>query len=126
MTDYNVEGKLITKDDWEKWLKMKEKCSDRQLSNMPEPSARKEGKYAVIEWHKYPQEKPKKDDEYLVSVNMWNKVSLLLLLGLLQIVFSKIFGTNVYMPGQRSQGHIRSKKIIWRVRNERIILQAKR
>ena len=77
MTDYNVEGKLITKDDWEKWLKMKEKCSDRQLSNMPEPSARKEGKYAVIEWHKYPQEKPKKDDEYLVSVNMWNKSSTL-------------------------------------------------
>ena len=24
MTDYNVEGRLITKDDWEKWLKSKE------------------------------------------------------------------------------------------------------
>lgn len=26
-----------------------------------------------IVWHKYPQEKPKKDDEYLVSLKMWNK-----------------------------------------------------
>ena len=73
MEEYNVEGRLITKDDWEHWLKMKEEYSDRHLSNMPETSAKKESRYAVIEWHKYPQEKPKKDDEYLVSVNMWNK-----------------------------------------------------
>ena len=66
MTDYNVEGRLITKDDWEKWLKSKK-----------EESAKKESRYDVIEWHKYPQEKPKKDDEYLVSVNMWNKSSTL-------------------------------------------------
>ena len=58
MTDYNVEGRLITKDDWEKWLKSKE-----------EESAKKESRYAVIEWHKYPQEKPKECDEYLVTVN---------------------------------------------------------
>ena len=77
MTDYNVEGRLITKDDWENWLKMKEEYSDRHLSNMPETSAKKESRYAVIEWHPYPQEKPKKDDEYLVSVNMWNKSSTL-------------------------------------------------
>lgn len=25
------------------------------------------------EWHRYPDEKPKKDDDYLVSVNMWGK-----------------------------------------------------
>ena len=69
MEDYNVEGRLITKDDWEKWLKMKEEYSDRHLSNIPEPSAKKESRYAVIEWHKYPQEKPKECDEYLVTVN---------------------------------------------------------
>ena len=55
MTYYNVKGRLITKDDWEKWLKSKEEESDRR--------------YAVIEWHKYPQEKPKECDEYLVTVN---------------------------------------------------------
>ena len=76
MEDYNVEGRLITKDDWENWLKMKEENSNRHLSNIPEPS-KKESRYAVIDWHKYPQEKPKKDDEYLVSVNMWNKSSTL-------------------------------------------------
>lgn len=58
MEDYNVEGRLITKDDWENWLKSKE-----------EESAKKESRYAVIEWHKYPQEKPKECDEYLVTVN---------------------------------------------------------
>ena len=26
-----------------------------------------------VKWHPYPQEKPKEDNEYLVSVNMWNK-----------------------------------------------------
>lgn len=77
MTDYNVEGRLITKDDWENWLKMKEEYSNKLLSNISEPSVKKEIRYAVIEWHKYPQEKPKKDDEYLVSVNMWNKSSTL-------------------------------------------------
>ena len=56
MTDYNVEGRLITKDDWEKWLKMKEENLDRHLANITEPSAKKESRYAVIEWHKYPQE----------------------------------------------------------------------
>ena len=69
MEEYNVEGRLITKDDWEKWLKMKEEYSDRHLSNMPEPSAKKENRYAVIEWHPYPQEKPKECDEYLVTAN---------------------------------------------------------
>ena len=73
MEDYKVEGRLITKDDWENWLKSKEEYSDRHLSNMPETSAKKESRYAVIEWHPYPEEKPNKDDEYLVSVNMWNK-----------------------------------------------------
>ena len=58
MTDYNVEDRLITKDDWEKWLKSKEEESDK-----------KESRYAVIEWHKYPQEKPKECNEYLVTVN---------------------------------------------------------
>lgn len=57
MTDYNVEGRLITKDDWEKWLKSKE-----------EESAKKEIRYSVIEWHPYPQEKPEEYDEYLVTV----------------------------------------------------------
>ena len=68
MTDYNVEGRLITKDDWENWLKMKKENSDRHLSNIPEPSAKKESRYAVIEWHPYPQEKPEEYDEYLVTV----------------------------------------------------------
>ena len=54
MTDYNVESRLITKDDWENWLKMKKE---------------KESRYAVIEWHKYPQEKPKECGEYIVTVN---------------------------------------------------------
>ena len=73
MEDYNVEGRLITKDDWEKWLKTRKEYSDRHISNITEPSAKKESRYAVIEWHKYPQEKPKKDKEYLVSFNMWDK-----------------------------------------------------
>lgn len=77
MEEYNVEGRLITKDDWEKWLKTREEYFDKCLSNIPEPSVKKESRYAVIEWHKYPQEKPKKDDDYLVSVNMWNKSSTL-------------------------------------------------
>ena len=73
MEDYNVEDRLITKEDWENWLKSKEEYSDKHISNRPEPSAKKESKDAVIEWHKYPEEKPKEDNEYLVSVNMWNK-----------------------------------------------------
>ena len=73
MEDYKVEGRLITKDDWEKWLKSKEEYFDKCLSNIPEPSVKKESRYAVIEWHPYPEEKPNKDDEYIVSVNMWNK-----------------------------------------------------
>ena len=77
MEDYNVEGRLITKDDWENWLKMKEENSARHLSNITEPSAKKESRYAVIKWNPYPQEKPKEDNEYLVSVNMWNKSSTL-------------------------------------------------
>ena len=68
MTEYNVEGRLITKDDWENWLKMKEENSNRHLSNIPEISAKKESRYAVIEWHPYPQEKPEEYDEYLVTV----------------------------------------------------------
>ena len=68
MTDYNVEDRLITKDDWERWLKMKEENSNRHLSNIPEPSDKKEIRYSVIEWHPYPQEKPEEYDEYLVTV----------------------------------------------------------
>ena len=45
MEDYNVKGRLITKDDWEKWLKSKEEESDRRLSNIPEPSVKKERRY---------------------------------------------------------------------------------
>lgn len=75
MEEYNVEGRLITKDDWENWLKTREEYFDKCLSNIPEPSVKKERRYAVIEWHKYPQDKPKKDGDYLVSVNMWNKSS---------------------------------------------------
>lgn len=72
MEDYNVEDRLITKEDWEKWLKSKEGYSDKCLSNMPETPIKKETKYAVIEWHKYPEEKPKTDDQYLVSIKLLN------------------------------------------------------
>ena len=68
MEEYNVEGRLITKDDWEKWLKTREEYFDKCLSNIPEPSVKKESRYAVIEWHKYPQEKPKVENLYLVSI----------------------------------------------------------
>lgn len=73
MKEYDSKDRLITKDDWEKYLKLKEEHSDKRLSNMPETPTKKETKYAVIEWHTYPEEKPKEDDQYLVSVNMWNK-----------------------------------------------------
>lgn len=73
MEDYNVEDRLITKEDWEKWLKLKEEYSDKRLSNMPEPSAKKESKYAVIEWHPYPKEKPSKDGLFLVTHRFGNK-----------------------------------------------------
>lgn len=72
MTDYNVEGRLITKDDWENWLKMKEENSNRHLSNITEPSSKKEIRYAVIEWHKYPQEKPPKEGLYLITLKFGN------------------------------------------------------
>ena len=68
MEDYNVEDRLITKEDWENWLKSKEEYSDKRLSNMPKTPTKKETKYAVIEWHQYPKEKPKKSDDYLVSI----------------------------------------------------------
>ena len=68
MEDYNVKDRIITNEDWEKWLKMKEEYSDRHLSNIPETPTKKETKYAVIEWHKYPEDKPKKDNPYLVSI----------------------------------------------------------
>lgn len=70
MEEYNVEGRLITKDDWEKWLKTREEYFDKCLSNIPEPSVKKESRYAVIEWHKYPHDKPYCDDNYLVSVKI--------------------------------------------------------
>ena len=111
MKDYNVEDRLITKEDWENWLKSKEEYSDKRLSNMPETPTKKETKYAVIEWHKYPQEKPKEDKSTYCPSICGVKVSLILLLGLLQRMFSKIFGTNVYMPGQRCLPHIRSKRM---------------
>ena len=69
MEDYKVEGRLITKDDWENWLKSREKESVIQFQNRIKAPAKKESRYAVIEWHKYPQEKPKECDEYLVTVN---------------------------------------------------------
>ena len=74
MEDYNVEDRLITKEDWENWLKSKEEYSDKRLSNMPETPTKKETKYAVIEWHQYPKEKPKKSDDYLVSIKAGDKI----------------------------------------------------
>ena len=73
MEDYTADGRLITTDDWENWMKSKEEYSDKRLSNMRETPTKKETKYAVIEWHKYPEEKPKEDKKYLLSVNMWGK-----------------------------------------------------
>ena len=72
MEDYNVEDRLITKEDWEKWLKLKEEHSDKRLSNMPETPTKKETKYAVIEWHKYPEEKPPKEGLYLITLKFGN------------------------------------------------------
>ena len=72
MEDYNVEDRLITKEDWEKWLKLKEEHSDKRLSNMPETPIKKETKYAVIEWHKYPEEKPPKEGLYLITLKFGN------------------------------------------------------
>lgn len=72
MEDYNVEDRLITKEDWEKWLKLKEEHSDKRLSNIPETSAKKESRYAVIEWHPYPDEKPPKDGLYLITLKFGN------------------------------------------------------
>ena len=43
MEDYNVEDRLITKDDWEEWLNKK---------------GQKETGEEKVEWHPYPQEKP--------------------------------------------------------------------
>lgn len=72
MEDYNVKDRLITKEDWEKWLKLKEEHSDKRLSNMPETPIKKETKYAVIEWHKYPEEKPPKEGLYLITLKFGN------------------------------------------------------
>ena len=68
MEDYNVEDRLITNEDWENWLKSKEEYSNKRLSNMPETPTKKESKYAVIEWHPYPKERPPKEDVYLVTM----------------------------------------------------------
>ena len=72
MEDYNVKDRLITKEDWEKWLKLKEEHSDKRFSNMPETPTKKETKYAVIEWHKYPEEKPPKEGLYLITLKFGN------------------------------------------------------
>ena len=72
MEDYNVKDRPITKEDWEKWLKLKEEHSDKRLSNMPETPTKKETKYAVIEWHKYPEEKPPKEGLYLITLKFGN------------------------------------------------------
>ena len=72
MEDYNVKDRLITKEDWEKWLKLKEEHSDKRLSNMPETPTKKETKYAVIEWHKYSEEKPPKEGLYLITLKFGN------------------------------------------------------
>lgn len=62
MKEYDSKDRLITKDDWEEWLKSKE-----------EESAKKESRYAVIEWHKYPQEKLPKDGLFLITHMFGNK-----------------------------------------------------
>ena len=36
MNDYNVEGRLITKDDWEYWLKLREEYSRKSISKTTE------------------------------------------------------------------------------------------
>lgn len=74
MEDYTADGRLITKDDWENWMKSKEEYSDKRLSNIPETPTKKETKYAVIEWHPYPKEKPKKSGDYLVSIKAGDKI----------------------------------------------------
>ena len=73
MNNYNVKDRIITKEDWDKWLKSKEEYSDKRISNMQETLTKKENKYAVIEWHPYPKEKPKKSDDYLVSIKAGDK-----------------------------------------------------
>lgn len=50
MKEYTVEGRLITKDDWEKWLKLKEEYADKHISNITEPSAKKENNMEGQEW----------------------------------------------------------------------------
>ena len=72
MNDYNVKDRIITKEDWEKWLKSKEEYSDKRISNMQETLTKKENKYAVIEWHKYPDEKPPKEGLYLITLKFGN------------------------------------------------------
>ena len=72
MKDYNVEDRLITKEDWENWLKLRKEYSGKRLPNMSEAPIKKETKYAVIEWHQYSQEKPTKENEYLVSITDGN------------------------------------------------------
>lgn len=68
MKEYDSKDRLITKEDWENWLKLKEEHSDKPLLNLPEASDEDGSKYAVIEWHRYPEEKPKEDDKYIVTV----------------------------------------------------------
>ena len=53
MEDYNVEDRLITKDDWEEWLNKK---------------GQKETGEEKVEWHPYPKERPPKEDVYLVTM----------------------------------------------------------
>ena len=36
MEDYNIEDRLITKDDWENWLKLREEYSRKSISNTTE------------------------------------------------------------------------------------------
>ena len=72
MKDYNVEGRLITKEDLDEWLKLRKEYSGKRLSNMPETPTKKENKYAVIEWHKYPEEKPPKEGLYLITLKFGN------------------------------------------------------
>lgn len=74
MKEYDSKDRLITKDDWQKYLKSKEEYSDKPLLILPETSDEDGSKYTVIEWHRYPEEKLKKDGLYIVSVKIGDRI----------------------------------------------------
>lgn len=63
MEDYNVEDRLITKDDWEEWLNKKDQKEKENVT------MKFEGK-----WHKYPDEKPPKDGLFLITHKFRNQI----------------------------------------------------